>query len=225
MPSEAKDPKPLLALLPPAKPCPAGTAFAGKNEWMYEGVVYGHFLSAQSEDAVVSASGCEPHSDGYGGSYLLTRSANAWRVVWYKPGILTSQCSRIPLPNYQGLVCYVADIAQGTAFEVLYTLDLGKPAPERNFFFRSTDTTGASTSSPRGPMQRSRVDRIVLSGNKITILASFGMQRRYRRMQVDPGAPVDIPVSPYQVEYVLDGARFKPVPASQYNARMFSPEP
>ena len=53
------------------KKCPAETGFHGEDFGMdAAGVTFGHFLSAESEDAVVSMWGCEPHSLLFGGSYV-----------------------------------------------------------------------------------------------------------------------------------------------------------
>jgi hypothetical protein len=41
--------------------------------WQADGFLFGHFLSATSEDALISGGGAEGHPDLWGGTLLLTR--------------------------------------------------------------------------------------------------------------------------------------------------------
>ena len=47
--------------------------------WEADGVLFGHFLSATSEDAVVNCLGCEGHPALFGGTLLLTKEAGEWK--------------------------------------------------------------------------------------------------------------------------------------------------
>src|SRR5207253_2158254 len=91
------------------------TSFKGDDlGWSLWRVTKGHFLSASSEDAVLSMAGCESHSENFGGSLLLTRRANGWRMLWYKAGVQTSKCHKVSLPGgREGLVCMGKDGGQG----------------------------------------------------------------------------------------------------------------
>jgi len=61
------------------------TGFADDElDWSLTGVTRGHFLSPTSDDAVLSAEGCEPHVANFGGTILLTRSFQGWVMEWYK---------------------------------------------------------------------------------------------------------------------------------------------
>ena len=52
--------------------------------WRADGVLFGHFLSASSKDAIVSGSGAESHPYLWGGTLLLTKTRGVWKPVWYK---------------------------------------------------------------------------------------------------------------------------------------------
>ena len=67
--------------------CPAFTGFAGEDlSWSLARVTRGHFLAPASDDVVLAMSGCEPHSENYGGTILLTQRSRHWSMVWYKVG-------------------------------------------------------------------------------------------------------------------------------------------
>jgi len=58
------------------KNCPSSSGLDGGQhffDWSLRRVTFGHFLSASSDDAVISTDGCEPHSNNFGASLLLTR--------------------------------------------------------------------------------------------------------------------------------------------------------
>lgn len=65
--------------------CPEFTAFKSDEfEWSVTGIIRGHFQSLTSDDAVLSMSGCEPHSLNFGGTILLTKQSGRWTMLWYK---------------------------------------------------------------------------------------------------------------------------------------------
>jgi len=71
------------------------TGFADDElDWSLTGVTRGHFLSPTSDDAVLSAEGCEPHVANFGGTILLTRSFQGWVMEWYKAGVDTRNATR-----------------------------------------------------------------------------------------------------------------------------------
>jgi hypothetical protein len=225
MPSDSQDLAPLLSVLPSPKPCPPGTAFAGAQEMTFEGVIYGHFLAPGSEDAIVGAAGCEPRAAGYGGSYLLTRKDGRWRIDWYKPGIITSQCKRTALSGGRnGLVCYSSNMSQGVISETLFTLDLAGREPQRDLFFSTYDTTGAILLD-RGPVRRSNIESIAFDGSALTVVANLGIVRRFRRRMPDPAADQNISVQQFRLVYNFDGDRYRPSAATASVSNLFNTQP
>src|SRR5580704_16530329 len=53
----------------------------GGGKWEIKAVFSGHFVSPSSEDLLVSGSGCAPHADDCGGSFLLTKQGPSWQKV------------------------------------------------------------------------------------------------------------------------------------------------
>jgi len=76
--------------------CPAETSSGDSGaRWKVRTITFGHFLGANSEDALVSGSGCEDHADGYSGAYLLTKQGSSWRKVWYAPAEKAEDCKKL----------------------------------------------------------------------------------------------------------------------------------
>lgn len=71
-----------------------GPAFSDivDNHFHPVAIIYGHFLSSSSEDAVVSGWSAETHPSLWGGTLLLTRRNGDWTPVWYKSAIITHSC-------------------------------------------------------------------------------------------------------------------------------------
>jgi len=129
--------------------CPAYTGFGdskGSLTWSLTTVTLGHFLSPTSDDAALSMLGCEPHAANYGGTILLTRRAQGWSMLWYKAGINTSFCHKVPLAGGREiLVCFGMYGAQGNDSNDLDVEDLRAPAAvmaEGQSFFSTSDNTG-----------------------------------------------------------------------------------
>jgi hypothetical protein len=121
-------------------------AAAGEFDWSLYRVTRGHFLSATSDDAVLAMLGCEPHSENFGGTVLLSRTSRQWNMLWYKPGIETSQCHKVQLRAAREiLVCTGEYGGQGNNSIALYVEDLLRPAPSlmagRSHFFEINDNT------------------------------------------------------------------------------------
>lgn len=106
--------------------CPAEMPPSAQT-WDLKAIVLGHFLSFSSEDALVSAFGCESHANGMSGSYLFTRDGSSWRKVRYEAGVNASDCKKLTgLDGRDRLVCAADDMHQGFADEFLYLLDPGR---------------------------------------------------------------------------------------------------
>jgi hypothetical protein len=114
------------------KHCPSFTIFGDfgmSDGWSLTRVTRGHLLSPTSNDAVLSMEGCEPQSQNFGGTILLTRGAQEWTMEWYRSGIETSQCHKVPLQNSREiLVCVGRWVAPtGHSGTDLYVEDLLSP--------------------------------------------------------------------------------------------------
>jgi len=96
--------------------------------WEADGVIFGHFLSPTSEDAAVNCFGCGGHAELFGGTLLLTKAAGNWKPVWYKAGVITRHCRRVPLASgRQILFCEEPDGGMGHSIHGLYSVDFMNP--------------------------------------------------------------------------------------------------
>ncbi len=126
--------------------------------WEADSVLFGHFLSATSEDAVIGCLGCEGHPDLFGGTLLLTKKSGKWTPVWYKPGVIVRHCRRVPLASgRQILFCEETDGGMGHSVHGLYTLDLTKPQFAWHSVLLMADTYG---SFMLGGVQTQFIDRV-----------------------------------------------------------------
>lgn len=166
----------------PACECPVGSnLFVDGFSWKLTRVTRGHFLSPFSDDAVLAMDGCEPHSENWGGTVLLTRGFNGWRIQWYKAGVITSECHKAALPDSREiLICLGRSGAQGNANTELYVEDLLHPGAtlmmeDEAPFFRAPDNILACP--PEGDVVHSYIDKVEFSSSvppAIDVIASYG---------------------------------------------------
>lgn len=218
------------------KYCPEYTSFGafGDNfDWSLVNVTFGHFLSASSEDSVLSMGGCEPHSENFGGTILLTREHQRWKMLWYKAGVDTQQCHKIGLPGGRGiLVCMGASGAgPGFIIDTLYVEDLRNPSPslmaDGPRFLSMTDTMttcGENTEDETKPLPltRAEVQKVEFPTNmEISITFLYGTRAMTPADVQDCLNGLDhkhmffVPeTKTYRVTFNFDGHTFQPTPAS-----------
>jgi hypothetical protein len=210
-------------------------------------VTRGHFLSPTSDDAMLSVDGCEPHSENFGGTILLTRNFKGWEMMWYTRGIETSQCHKVPLQDTREiLVCIGRYGGQGDIWTELYSEDLLRPttnlmAAEAPSFFAAFDNTLTCGDHFKDeahpfPITRSFIDKVefqaIATGrvSAISVMASFGRntttpERVLACIRASNGASEFAPtVRSYHLDFVFDGHTYKPTAASAETARMFASE-
>ena len=94
-----------------------------------KGVIFGHFLAPESDDAAVSGSSAEGHAGRYGGTLLLSRRGGAWTPIWYRSALIIDSCEKIALPDQrQILLCEDEDSGIGHALHYLYAVDFEHPS-------------------------------------------------------------------------------------------------
>ena len=233
-------------------PCPAFTGFAGDDlGWSLNSVARGHFLSPSSDDAMLSTSGCEPHTMNFGGTILLTRRSQGWAMLWYKAGVDTSLCHKLPLPTGREiLVCMGEYGAQGNETTSLNVEDLLRPtgnfmAEERNGHIFSVDDTTltcgdySGDESDPGPIIRGYIEKVTFETSPgggigtLSIVAHHG-ERAMTPKEVrkclaeqtpgiapDPAAEFLPPTKRYRINFLFDGTHFKPAPWNAVTARVF----
>jgi len=90
-----------------------------------QAIYYGYFTMLDADQAVVSTSGCEPHSNNWGGSLLFTSHQGKWRFNRYLDGVISDNCTALQRNDRRTiLVCSREEWGQGLGTRVLYTIDL-----------------------------------------------------------------------------------------------------
>jgi len=101
------------------------------NQFHPQGVIFGHFLSPDSEDAAVNGWSVETHPYHWGGTLLLTHASGKWRPVWYKSGLITRSCEKAGRPDRREiLVCEWEDGGMGHRYHALNAIDLRSASAE-----------------------------------------------------------------------------------------------
>jgi hypothetical protein len=90
-----------------------------------QGVVFGHFLGPDSDDAAVSGWSAETHPYRWGGTLLLTKRNGAWKPLWYKSALITRSCEKVAMPDRRDiLLCEDEGGGMGHQLHYLYAVDL-----------------------------------------------------------------------------------------------------
>jgi hypothetical protein len=117
--------------------CPVralGTKFADivDNSFHPQGVMFGHFLGPESDDAAVSGWSAETHPSRWGGTLLLTKRNGGWSPLWYKSALIVRSCEKMATPESREiLLCEDEDSGMGHQLHYLYAVDLKHPADLR----------------------------------------------------------------------------------------------
>jgi hypothetical protein len=233
-------------------PCPTGTSFHGEDmDRTLQRVTRGHFLSPKSDDVVLSIGGCEAHDTNFGGSILLTRRSGHWTMLWYKAGVHTGQCHKVPLADGREiLACTGEDGSQGFYLRTLYVEDLLKPslslraAGKGGFFTAWDDTTTClfwirESEPDPSHITRSYIERVEFGPPQkngpptISITATVGKkvltpeelhactESKFSKI-LDPGLIFFPPMKTYHLEFFFDGHTYKPTPARAVAVKLFA---
>jgi len=196
--------------------------------WEADGVLFGHFLSPMSEDAAINCYACEGHPWLWGGTLLLTKQSGKWQPIWYKPGVITRHCRRVSLATgRQILLCEETDGGMGHTSHGLYVVDFTKP----EFAWRSVVLMADSYSpllSGLSGVQTQFIDRVSFdeATNGGLLIRVFARSGRVKLRPEDQdrldGESVPEPrISKYEIDFRLDGEKFKVTPETAAAGRLF----
>ncbi len=215
--------------------------YGNAGEWSITRVTRGHFLSPASDDAVLSTMGCEPHSENFGGTILLTRKADRWNMLWYKRGVQTSKCHKVELRNAREiLVCIGEYGGQGNIWTAIYLEDFLNPIPslmagEARLFqtYDNTATCGYDSENETKPVPLTHafIEEVKFGASTLSITFEFGktpMTLEKVKACLDSQRPDEpntaamfLPsVRKYHVDFHLDGHDYKLTPSSAAAARV-----
>jgi hypothetical protein len=215
--------------------CPMGTGFRGDgaSSWDLYAETPGHFTSAQTDNLLLSGTGCDPHADNFGGSFVFAIDAGKVKLLRYNQGLITDQCHKFAFADgHDYLICRGGWGGQGEADAYIFmaTFDAaGKGAPST--LLSTRDTTG-ECSDPSQMERKSDIvdirftpaDSAQITG--LTITATLGQVRCSTvasAAKADTAKP-DTKVKSYDVEFVFDGKHFYVTPASRAALNRLTPE-
>jgi hypothetical protein len=185
---------------------------------------------------LVSGSGCEPHADDFGGSFLLTKQGLSWHKVRYVAGLIAFDCHKLTGSDGRDrLICGQADTWMGDEYSSICihdpgvdlaktdTLDAqfarGRALDNRgDCFFRLLDTTGGMGKS----FQREFIQRVEFAGAALTHQTRIIVYARLGRANVPEevamkaaagaGPNPNIATLLRRYEFTFDGAEVLPAP-------------
>lgn len=205
-----------------------GSDWAGG--WKIAGVLRGHFLAADSEDAVLAEEGCLPHSAFFGGSFLVAKRSNGWVPVRFRQGLITNQCHKFAAADGRDvLICQHSYGGQGYVFRDLQFVDLRTPPTDPDeVVFRTVNTLAtcgeSATDGPNFPVENNSIDRIEYTAASMTVYARYG-RAALNRGQVDACSREhwpSVPTKAYQIHFLFDGKSFHVAPGSRDAAKLFA---
>jgi hypothetical protein len=206
-------------------PCPPETSLAGQSDFRLRTIIFGHFLGAGSEDALVGGSGCESHANGYSGVYLLTKNRSLWLKVWYNPHQNLDDCKKLTGSDGRDrLVCAASDMHFGVADSFLYLVDPGLD-PDRqpdtwDLFFTVDDSLGGCVKMPDGTTVTGEIESISFAPEpqppavRITANARLGKAQISDKIlsACEQGAKPSIATVSRRYEFLFDGKKILPDP-------------
>jgi hypothetical protein len=149
-----------------------GSEFADivDNRFHPEGLIYGHFLTSTSEDAVVSGWSAETHPSLWGGTLLLTKRDGKWTPLWYKSSVLTHSCRKLAMPaGREILLCEEEDSGMGAQVHYLYSVD-----PARPMDIRKALLVVAHSFNDGCTVRRQVIQRVVWVGTERHLVVTLG---------------------------------------------------
>ena len=106
-----------------------------------KGIVFGHFLATESDDAAVSGWSAESHPDRWGGTLLLSKRNGEWVPIWYRSALIIDSCEKIALLDRREiLLCEDEDSGMGHALHYLYMVDFEHPSDLKHSLLAKADS-------------------------------------------------------------------------------------
>jgi hypothetical protein len=228
------------------KQCPAG-GLAFVPEWHLEKITLGHFTDPNAKEMLLSGSGCEPHSEYFGGTYLLRRNSVRWALVRYESGLITENCLKLRgADESELLVCRNHDGGQGVGWDFVYLVRFASAGSAiiNRVLQLPDDTVGTCGATKTIEVRSSSISKFELvdgdtSSPRLIVTAVLGTRKLsksdaeacYAVFKNQPTNPygklrqmLSVSITEHRLEFSFDGSHFIPTPTTQLIMKSF-PEP
>jgi hypothetical protein len=186
------------------------------------GILSGHFLSAESDDVLVSSERDETHVDRYSGTLLMTRRAGAWRALWYRSGTVTNRCMKVSMASGRDIpLCESAYIEGGHLTHDLFAINVLPTGPDERLLLE-TDTFAWPN----------RAQKETLDSVRPLVQGDPGVEAKVHYFRSDNAAGDDLSQvlqkigEPHTIDFLLDrSGAFVVAPSNAAFFRVFSARP
>ena len=199
--------------------CDTSAPEPGDDHWRppdyVNGVLFGHFLSSDSQDVILSSSRYEGHPLQWGGTMLMTRENGLWKPIWYRSGIITRHCMKLATFSGQEiLVCDLGTAELGHTRHALYSIELRSDNPVQELLL-ATDTYDQVSEKQTQTMDSVQ---LVSATNAVILRVHLHHERRvcnkeWSECGENDYAAADPPPGEYSLEFALQGSRLVISPA------------
>lgn len=184
------------------------------------GVIYGSFTRAGAQQAVADFSGCEPHANNFGGSVLLEKLAQGWKVRNYEAGFISSECLKDGVPGGRDLlICRGGYTGQGENDSSVFVFDYALPKDRRSQTLLSTTDTLATCLG--GDQTMGSIESIELRDLNhdgildLTVMVKAAKVKIPLGQEQNCGAHLKLaPVKPQEIDFLFSNGTFKVAPWS-----------
>jgi hypothetical protein len=199
-------------------------------------VVFGHFVTPEGNDALVTVMGCEQKHGTVGWGFLVTKREGKWTQLDEMLGLTLDHCHAMRFrTGRQLLVCEDYSLDQYESIHSVSALFVkGESISFRNLLAASDTTIQCLEQTNPHRAQIDSVEFRDLNGDGIedvVLTAAYGSlpDSPRRRKLCDAatdnpkiGLPAPKVMKTYRIEYLFDGRNFKAAPASEAALKIFA---
>lgn len=192
-------------------PCPDFTSLHGltTQEFQLRSVLAGSFTAPGSQDMAVFFEGCEPLSVNFGGTVLLNKAPDGWKMARYDTGLspVSARTTRLTAGR-DVLFCESNVIGLGLDTNSLFTFDFTQqPVTARQMVLQVSDTTRACGYD----ITKASLDKVTWQGQNPTVTVTWGRIKATPDYLKDcPDQIPTVPTQSYQLNFTFDGTSYQP---------------
>ena len=196
-------------------PCPDFTSLHGltTQQFQLRWMLAGSFTATGSQDLAVFFEGCEPLSDSFGGTVLLNKAGDGWKMARYDSGLSPVSVRTTRLAAGRDVLFYENNfIGLGLDINSLYTFDFTQqPVTAKQKVLQITDTMRACGYD----ITKATLDKVTWDGQNPTVALTWGRIKATPDYLKDcPDKIPEVPTQSYQLKFTFDGTSYQPAPES-----------